>query len=276
MMAGVWFIKTLGLRMRLADRCVAVAPSFLDARLDALYQRDARGRLLFANQWDAGDAPRFHLLAGVNGCVRGYGAQVPDEIVAAIEQRFRVAELALGKPSKSAWLAREPTLARDCAALLDTQQRIASRWSGPVYRFPKEFSSPTPRPGLFPGHRHPRVAQLGVTDGRVVRDAMPDWVPDVAHRQPFFAMLEPGDRGARAVSVCASVRIHEAMHEAGIETLPSAQRRGYALATTAAWAAAVRDQGAEPIYSTSWHNAASLRVAARLGLEQFGVDYWVY
>jgi len=264
--------------MREADRCTAVATSFLGARLDALYQRDVRGRLLFANQWDAGDAPRFHLLAGVNGCVRGYGVQVPDEIVAAIEQLFAVAEQARGRTNRSAWLAREPSLARECAALLDTQQRTADPWSGPVYRFPNAFAAPSASQNAtdHTDTGYPRVVPIVATDGSLVRDAMPDWVPDVAHRQPFFAVLEPNANGARIVSVCASVRIHDAMHEAGIETLPSAQRRGYALATTAAWAVAVRQQGAEPIYSTSWHNAASLRVAARLGLEQFGVDYWVY
>lgn len=253
--------------MQGADRAVSVSQAFLEARLDALYQRDERGRLLFRNQWDAGDAPRFHLMAGLHTSVRGYGAEVPDEIVAAIERLFTDDPPNSVEPGKSGWLPRMPALAAASEGWLQIQQQGLPAWCGPVYRFPKTLAVID-----RPNSSGARALRLFTQDTAALRDTMPDWEPDVAHRQPFVAMVE-ADGNAQAV--CASVRIHPALHEAGIETLPAMQKQGYALATATAWARAVRDLGADPVYSTSWHNAASLAVAARLRLEQFAVDYWI-
>jgi hypothetical protein len=66
-------------------------------------------------------------------------------------------------------------------------------------------------------------------------------------------------------------RAVHARHEAGVETA-AASRRGHAPAVVAAWAAAVRALGAEPLYSTSWQNSASRAVARKLGLVPCGRD----
>ncbi|HUY77560.1 MAG TPA: GNAT family N-acetyltransferase [Ktedonobacterales bacterium] len=57
--------------------------------------------------------------------------------------------------------------------------------------------------------------------------------------------------------------------ELGINTLPMARQRGYALAATAAWAALVADAGLAPIYSAFAENAASLALAAAAGYHPF-------
>ena len=49
--------------------------------------------------------------------------------------------------------------------------------------------------------------------------------------------------------------------------------RGYARAATSVWAEALRREGRLPLYSTSWGNLASQRVAAGLGALQYGVDF---
>ncbi|HSW09346.1 MAG TPA: hypothetical protein VLK32_00365 [Bacillota bacterium] len=80
---------------------------------------------------------------------------------------------------------------------------------------------------------------------------------DLPAWQPFFGLVEEG----RAVSICSSVRITPAAHEAVVETLPSFPGRGYAQDVVAGWASAVQATGALPLYSTSWENVASQAVA---------------
>jgi len=49
--------------------------------------------------------------------------------------------------------------------------------------------------------------------------------------------------------------------------------RGYATAAVAVWATAVRRRGLLPLYSTSWENVASQRVAAKVGAVSYGEDW---
>ena len=66
----------------------------------------------------------------------------------------------------------------------------------------------------------------------------------------------------------SSRRIAEAC-ELGIDTLPEARRRGYALAATVAWSAAIVEEGRTPIYSALAENVASLSLAVAAGYREF-------
>src|SRR5438876_246856 len=61
--------------------------------------------------------------------------------------------------------------------------------------------------------------------------------------------------------------------EAGVETLDAMRGRGYATAAVAAWAAALRRRGLLPLYSASWENVASQRVAEKVGAVCYGEDW---
>lgn len=96
-------------------------------------------------------------------------------------------------------------------------------------------------------------------------------VAEVADWQPFIAVVEDG----RVVSVCRSVRITPAAHEAGVETLPEFRGKGYARDVVAGWVHAVRSLGSIPLYSTSWENTASQAVARKLQVVPYGADFHV-
>lgn len=102
----------------------------------------------------------------------------------------------------------------------------------------------------------------------VARDTYPWLAESLSGSRPCFAVLVDG----AAVSLCFSSRNGAAAAEAGVDTLPGFRGRGFAVAVTAAWAAAIRDGGRTPLYSTAWANANSQGVARRLGLAMFGTD----
>ena len=94
-------------------------------------------------------------------------------------------------------------------------------------------------------------------------------VDDVIDEQPCFAVFLDG----KAVSICTTVRRSPHAAEAGLDTHEDHRGKGYALEVTSAWARATRQQGRLPLYSTSWYNAASRRVAEKLGAIHFASDY---
>src|SRR5205823_15032849 len=69
---------------------------------------------------------------------------------------------------------------------------------------------------------------------------------------------------------CYCARLSPWAAEAGVETLDAMQGRGYATAAVAAWAAALRQRGLLPLYSTSWENVASQRVSEKVGAVCYG------
>jgi hypothetical protein len=153
-----------------------------------------------------------------------------------------------------------PAHAAAYVRLLGTDTRTFESGSELIYWFGADVA-----PGV------PPVA-IDESNAHLLRGGLEDWLPDVPHRQPMMAMIENG----QAVSLCASVRITATSHEAGVETLPGYRRRGHAVSAVAGWAGAVRGRGVGMMfYSTSWENAASRAVAARLGLIPIGTDFSV-
>jgi RimJ/RimL family protein N-acetyltransferase len=73
----------------------------------------------------------------------------------------------------------------------------------------------------------------------------------------------------RLLSLAHSSRRTSEACELGIDTLPDARRKGYALAATVLWAATVSLEGLVPLYSTSFDNEASLGLAAAAGYRVF-------
>jgi hypothetical protein len=231
---------------------VDCSPELAERRLDALYRRDQRGRLVSVNEWDGGAAPRFHLMRTTRKSFGQHRADLPDDLVARLEALL--AQEPIGK-RQGKW----PGLYSKYLELLAPHAPVARVYAGPVFTFPDDTVADV------------RTVSINETNKHVLRGGLDDWLPDVRYRQPFCAVVE----GDRAVSICASVRITDKVHCAGVETVAGQRRQGHAIRAVAGWAVAVRSLGAQPFYSTSWDNEASQRVAARLHLVPIGVDFHV-
>lgn len=84
-------------------------------------------------------------------------------------------------------------------------------------------------------------------------------------RRPLMGVVVDG----HLLSVAHSSRRTAEACELGIDTLPEARRRGYALAATVVWSAAVQQEGLVPIYSALADNLASLNLAVAAGYREF-------
>ena len=221
-------------------------------RLESLYRCDPRGRLVSVNEWNGGAAPRFHLMRTARGTFARYRADLPDSLVARLEQ-VRVQEQTDGPPGNL------PANYSKYLELLSTHAPVVRVWAGPFFVFPDNMTTAE------------HTAPINGTNEHLLRGGFDEWLPDIRHRQPFVAVIENN----QAISICASVRISDAVHCAGVETLIEHRRRGHAANAAGGWALAVRALGAIPFYSTSWENTSSQRAAARLHLAKVGVDFHV-
>jgi hypothetical protein len=223
----------------------------MSVRLETLYTLDPRGRLVQSNEPDGQPAPRLFLGRTRGGTVVRFGPGVPDSLAR------RLAEIVEREPAAADPLA--PFVASDALlATLESHAPVAHCGGGPAYRFPETLVGPS---GVVPVSERENASTVHDTFPWVL---LPAW-------QPCFAVVRDGV----AVSVCFTSRNGARAAEAGVDTRPEYRGRGYATAVTAAWGAAIREQGRVPLYSTGWSNLASQGVARRLGLVCFGTDaYW--
>jgi hypothetical protein len=208
------------------------------------------GKLLYINEPERPEAPRFFLGRTREGNLYRFRHDLPEDIVTRLEHYARI------EPSPQN--LHDPT--QELAAfqsILDKLHPVEKLWSGPAFRFPEEIAWPT---GVVPVTE----ANQDILQGEFawLRACLPA-------KQPCAAVVEDG----RAVSVCHSSRTSQRAAEAGLETLSTHRGRGYAAATTQAWAILVRRVGRVPLYSTSWDNLASQGVARKLGLILYGADF---
>ena len=220
--------------------------------LDACFLQDEHGRLVRANDWTGRSAPRLWLGRTSAGPIWRLRNDVAEPIRSEIEALCSTEPPCAGQPQPP---QHDATYRR----LLSASQPITEVVSGPTYwtETPSSLS----------------VDTVAVTRDKksLLQGGLEDWIPDIPHQQPMMATLE----GGRAVAVCASVRITVQAHEAGAETLPTFRRKGHATAAVAGWAHAVLQAGVMPLYSTSWDNEASQRVATRAGFAIYGQEYWI-
>ena len=221
----------------------------LNRQADTLFRHDGAGRLRCVNEPAEPEAPRFFLGRTTAGNVWRFRHDLPAEVTGALEALARL------EPVPHV-LEPDVTYFGALRDVLESHQPIRQIWSGPAYRFPEM---------LEPASNTVRItsSNTGVLEGH-----FSELRANLSAYEPCVAAL----RGGQAVAVCCNARTSAGAAEAGLETLAAFRGRGYAAAVVSGWAAAVREGGKTPLYSTGWENAASRGVARRLGLVLYGTD----
>lgn len=215
-----------------------------DINLETLYILDADRRIVSTREPYPSPGPQFTLIRGKENCTWAVHTDVPADIARELD-RLVPEEPPVDDPRIP------PVNAEHYAALLDGRPG-----SGPMF--------------IFPAHLPPSRDAVPITDLSTLNAHFTGWVADeIEERSPIMAVMDDGG----AVSICFCARRSEAAAEAGVETAEAFRGRGLAGRVIAAWADVIRTGGRLPIYSTSWDNLASIKVARKLGLERCA-DYW--
>jgi len=178
---------------------------------------------------------------------------IPDDLAHQLEVLCR------SEPSAKD-LMRPPHVASAIRAALQRHSPIIREYRGPAYLIPEGAQAPTD------------AVLMTKEMGRMLRAGFPWMLPHLMADidiGPVTAAVVNGN----AVSISYCARLSPLGAEAGVETLDAMRGRGYATAAVAVWATAVRRRGLLPLYSTSWENVASQRVAAKVGAVSYGEDW---
>ncbi|WP_156994045.1 GNAT family N-acetyltransferase [Pseudonocardia acaciae] len=193
------------------------------------------------------------IAAAADALTAAVSGEVPDELAAQLVERVESsAPTTPGEP---------PAAVEECRALLPGPLVLAG---GPSYL----VTPPVPVTPTVP------VLRSDDADADSVASARPDnWEPDEWHKlltraagAPWAMVVLDG----RVVSICHTPHRSPLGVEAGTWTDPEFRGRGYAAATTAAWADQFTGDRPHLFYSTSADNTSSQRVAERIAARPIG------
>lgn len=221
----------------------------MERHIETLFLLDDSGRLRAVNEPDQPQAPRLFLGRTVDGNIWRFRYDLPAALITELEE-ILAAEPVIDD------LSRPATTYQQLFDVLSADDTIEEVWQGPAWCFPETIQTPD------------EVSVVVEPDSEALRRWFPYTASARKDLQPCVAVVRDGD----AVALCRSARTSAGAAEAGVDTIEAFRRQGLAIAVVAGWAKAVRDQGREPLYSTSWDNLASQAVARRLGLVLYGAD----
>ena len=227
-------------------------PPLIETQLEVLLARDSRGCLITTRDADARPAPRLFLGRSRDANAWGIRRDVDRETRGELERLCRE-EPRLSEPDAG----RVPACRERVLELLAP---VEAEWRGPAYVLPGSLPSDD------------RAREVGAQERARWVESFPWLAEQFDALTPVAIAFEDG----RAAAVCHSPRGRTASAaEAGVETLEPFRGRGLATAAVACWARAVQRSGRIALYSTSWQNAASQRVARKLRARLYGEDWHV-
>jgi RimJ/RimL family protein N-acetyltransferase len=225
----------------------------IEIQAATLYCYDTTGRMRSVNEPGGGDdAPRFYMGRTAEGNICRFRYDLPEALVREL------AQLCAAEPITRDFTA-EPQMAGAIRALLASHAPLGEEYRGPAFLIPDH--GPPPELATLITEANSALLQIGFPRMLPLpRDFDPG---------PIAAVVIDG----QAVALCYCSRLTDRAAEAGVDTLPNYQRRGYGSIAVAGWAAAVRARGLLPLYSTAWENYASQRIARRLGMRCYGENW---
>lgn len=224
--------------------------AWLRQHVDVLFEMDADERLTAVNVPNPeADVPRLFVARGRTSTLVRYRQDLSPPVAARLQRLTDALPPWDGTRPGSA--TYEPL--RD---VLRASGELADESHGPAFRFPR-------REGQIVGDD---VILIDETNARLLDRHFPYTRSVLSWRSPVLAVVRDG----AVVSACYSARRRPYACEAGVDTVEAYRGGGLAVAVVDAWARAAEAAGMTPLYSTSWDNAPSRRVAAKLGLVAYG------
>jgi hypothetical protein len=231
----------------------AIGPSDLDymaLQVGVLYRLDGAGRLRCINEAHEPPAPRFFIGRTQHGNLWRFRHDLPGELCQELER------LCAAEPVTTDF-TDPPVHATAIKGALANYAPVINEYRGPAYWIPASY--------LVPSH----VVLITDANQYLLLPGFPEMAPTTGANGPVVAAVVDGT----AVAVCHTARITAAAAEAGVKTLLDSRGQGHATAAVAEWAAAIRQSGRLPLYSTWWENHASQGVALKLGMVFYGEDW---
>lgn len=221
-----------------------------------LFDCDADGRLQYVREPGSPYAPpRFFMGRTLQGNIWRFRHDLAPDLIRDLEQLCRSEPVAED-------LTRPPHTAAAIRAALHAHAPITAEECGPAYLIPEQAATSAEVVLITKANAHLLQAGFAWKLRQMSTDI------DIG---PIAAVVAQGS----AVSICYCARLSPVAAEAGVETLDAMVGRGYASAAVAGWAAAIRQRGLLPLYSTSWENLASQGVARKLGMARYGEDWLI-
>jgi hypothetical protein len=218
--------------------------------LDSLYRLDGRGRIVEVREPYPPPPPRFVLFRTSDDVLPLVGASLPEVLASQL-----IALAATEPPTPE----RAPSHLGHYRTLLGLHREIEREYAGPSLYLPGPF-------GAADGVEKIEAHNLGL-----LHPNFPEEARDFEARRPIYAVVADGV----AVAICFSSRDFGPGTPCGIFTVEAHRGRGHAGRVARAWAAEVARLDSVPLYGTTWDNAASRAIAARLGAVMFGSDFWI-
>lgn len=214
----------------------------MSIQTEVLFSHNQFGRITSINEPESTVAPLLFLGHTKDGTIRRYHFDLPNILINEIEEVFT------NHPNHI-------NLAK-ITNILSKEQWVHKIWMGPAFVFPNHLDNPM------------RAIQITEENKELLQYSFPNLFHQLKFHQPCFAIFE----NEKVVSICCSARNTSIAAEASVETLVPFLGKGYGYDVVTAWAKAVQAENRIPLYSTSWDNFASQRVAKKLKLIHYGTD----